>query len=114
MCKLSRRLRPLHQVTLAYIQSQPRIFCDETQMPIQEKGRRRVRNTQFWAHAFDDRPWKGPAHPAVVYIHAPGRGHDQARKQLAGYSGTIQVDGYDAYQVLVRSGPTPERIRLAF
>lgn len=114
MRKLSWWLRPLYQMLLAYIHSQPRIFCDETRMPIQEKGRRRVRNTQFWAHACDDRPWQGPAHPAVVYIHARGRGHDEARQQLAGYSGTIQVDGYDAYKALVRSGPTRERIRLAF
>lgn len=114
MRKLSWWLRPLYQVLLAYSHSLPRIFCDEIRMPIQEKGRRRVRNTQFWAHACDDRPWKGPAHPAVVYIHARGRGHDEARQQLAGYSGTIQVDGYDAYKALVRSGPTRERIRLAF
>lgn len=114
MRKLSWWLRPLYQMLLAYIHSQPRIFCDETRMPIQEKGRRRVKNTQFWAHACDDRPWRGPARPAVVYVHARGRGHAEAREQLGSYTGTIQVDGYDAYQALARSGPTRERINLAF
>ena len=83
-------------------------------MPIQEKGRRCVKNTQFWAHACDDRQRRGPARPAVVYVHARGRGHAEAREQLGSYTGTIQVDGYDAYQAVVRSGPTRERINLAF
>lgn len=114
MARVAWWVRPLYERLLAYIHRQPRIFCDETRMPVLEKGRRRVRITQFWAHACDDRPWLGPAHPAVVYIYARGRGHDEARKQLANYCGTIQVDGYDAYKALVRSGSTKDRITLAF
>jgi transposase len=114
MRKVASLVKPLYQLTLAYIHRQPRIYCDETRMPIQEKGRRRVRITQFWAHACDDRPWSGPAHPAVVYIHARGRGHDEARRQLADYQGTIQADGYDAYKGVTRSGPGVGRIKLAF
>lgn len=83
-------------------------------MPIKEKGRRRVKNTQFWAHPCDDRPWRGPACPAVVYVQARGRGHAEAREQLGSYTGTIQVDGYEAYQAFPRSGPTRESINLAF
>lgn len=114
MRKVAWWLRPLYERLLAYIHSHPRIFCDETRMPVLEKGRRRTRTTQFWAHACDDRPWSGPAYPAVVYIHARGRGHDEARRQLAGYEGMLQVDGYDAYKALVRKGPGKERIVLAF
>lgn len=112
MRKLVWWVRPLYQRLLAYIHSQPKIFCDETRMPVLEKGRRRTRTTQFWAHACDDTAWSGPAYPAVVYIHARGRGHDEARTQLAGYEGVIQVDGYDAYKALVRRNP--DRIMLAF
>lgn len=101
MRKLSWWLRPLYQMLLAYIHSQPRIFCDETRMPIQEKGRRRVRNTQFWAHACDDRPWQGPAHPAVVYIHARGRGHDDGGAEtwaiLASLLQTARLNGLDPF-----------------
>jgi len=114
IAKVAWWLRPLYERLLAYIHRQPRIFCDETRMPVLEKGRRRVRITQFWAHACDDRPWLGPAHPGVAYIHARGRGHDEARAQLADYCGTIQADGYDAYKALVRKGPGKDRIELAF
>ena len=38
-----------------------RQFCDETPMPVLDPGRGRTRICQFWAHATDDRAWKGPA-----------------------------------------------------
>jgi len=66
MRKIAWWVKALYDRLLAYIHSQSRIFCDETRMPVLEKGRRRTRTTQFWAHACDDGPWSGPAHPAVV------------------------------------------------
>lgn len=105
-------LKALYERQLAYIHAQSRIFCDETRMPVLEKGRKRTRITQFWAHACDDGPWSGPAKPAVVYIHARGRGHAEALWQLARYEGVLQVDGYAAYKALARKGA--EGIRLAF
>ncbi|MGI4902300.1 MAG: IS66 family transposase [Janthinobacterium lividum] len=62
-------LESLYQRQLAFIHSQLRIFVDETRMPVLEKGRRRTRIGQFWAHAIDDRPWNGPAPPAVIYVY---------------------------------------------
>ncbi|AXB76653.1 IS66 family transposase [Novosphingobium sp. P6W] len=114
MRKIAWWVKALYDRLLAYIHSQSRIFCDETRMPVLEKGRRRTRTTQFWAHACDDGPWSGPAHPAVVYIHARGRRHAEAFEQLARYQGVIQVDGYGAYKALVRSGPGRGKITLAF
>ena len=104
MRKIAWWLRSLYELQLAYIHAQSRIFCDETRMPVLEKGRKRTRITQFWAHACDDGPWSGPARPAVAYIHARGRGHAEARQQLAGFRGILQVDGYGAYKALVRKG----------
>ncbi len=45
-------------------------------------------------------PWAGAAPPAVAYLYAPGRGAEHALRHLAGFSGVLQVDGYDAYKVL--------------
>ena len=81
-------------------------------MPVLDPGRRRTRICQFWAHAMDDRPWGGPAPPAVAYVFADGRGTDAIAGQLAGFSGILQVDGYAAYKALARGhGGT---IQLAF
>ena len=92
----------------------PRIFCDETPLPVLEKGRRRTRKCQLWAHAVDDRPWQGPAPPAVAYVFATGRDTEAIIAQLGDrFAGVMQVDGYGAYKALARR-TKPGRIRLAF
>src|SRR3954469_4022532 len=45
-----------------------RVFCDETPMPVLDPGRGQTKRGQFWSHAVDDRPWGGPAPPAVAYV----------------------------------------------
>ena len=95
-------LKSLYDLQLRTIQAAPRVFCDETPMPVLDPGRRRTRICQFWAHAMDDRPWGGPAPPAVAYVFADGRGTDAIAGQLAGFSGILQVDGYAAYKALAR------------
>lgn len=107
-------LEGLYALQLKTIHRQPRIFCDETRMPVLERGRRRTRTTQFWAHATDDRPWNGPAPPAVVYVFAKGRGQNEIQQQLADYQGVLQVDGYGAYKALEKSRDALRPIRLAY
>lgn len=109
-------LEGLYALQLKQIHSQPRIFCDETRLPVLEKGRRKTRTAQFWAHATDDRPWGGPAPPAVVYVFAKGRGQQEIMQQLADYRGLLQVDGYSAYKALEKMrGPDGNAvIQLAF
>ena len=65
-------------------------------------------------YAVDDRPWQGPAQPAVVYVFATGRGTDAIAAQLGdGFSGILQVDGYGPYRALVKRTKRGQ-IRLAF
>ena len=95
-------LKSLYELQLRTIQAAPRVFCDETPMPVLDPGRRRPRICQFWAHAMDDRPWGGPSPPAVAYVFANGRGTEEIAGQLSGFSGILQVDGYAAYKALAR------------
>ncbi|WP_353017860.1 transposase [Mesorhizobium sp. M1405] len=67
----------------------PRIFCDETRMPVRREDKKTVHIGQFWAHATDDRPWNGPAPPAVVYVYAEGCAHKEIRGQLAAFQGLV-------------------------
>ena len=53
--------------SLAAILAGSRVFSDETPMPVLDPGRGRTKRGQFWSHAVDDRPWGGPAPPAVAY-----------------------------------------------
>jgi hypothetical protein len=107
-------LTGLYDLLLRTIHGFPRLFCDETPLPVIEKGRRHARKCQLWAHAVDDRPWQGPAPPAVAYVFATGRDTGAIATQLGEhFAGVLQVDGYAAYKALARRGK-PGRIRLAF
>jgi transposase len=107
-------LEGLYELQLRMIHSQPRIFCDETRMPVLTKGRQRARIAQFWSHAMDDSPWNGPAPPGVCYIFANGRGYREIKEQLAHYQGLLQVDGYGAYKALEKARKRSGSIQLAF
>ena len=107
-------LTALYELQLREIHSHPRIFCDETRMPVLEQGRKTVRIHQFWAHAVDDRAWNGPVRPAVIYIFAKSRSGREIRSQLAGYSGVVQVDAYSAYTSLTKAGRNAGPITLAY
>ena len=77
----------VYELQLAAMHEHPRLFCDETPMPVLDPGRGRTRTCQFWAHATDDRSWKGPAPPAVAYVFAGGRGKKEILTQLTGFEG---------------------------
>ena len=104
----------LYDLQLKTMHSFGRLFCDETPMKVLDPGRGRTRICQFWAHATDDRPWKGPAPPAVAYVFASGRGKKEIHGQLAGFAGVLQVDGYAAYSSLAGEAATSGRIKLAY
>ncbi|WP_244485672.1 IS66 family transposase [Bradyrhizobium tropiciagri] len=89
-------LKSLYELQLRMIQAAPRLFCDETSMPMLDPGR------HFLAHAMNDRPWGGPSPPAVAYLFAKGCGTEEIAEQLTGFSGVLQVDAYAAYKALPR------------
>lgn len=115
-------LQGLYDRQLRAIHSHPRIHVDETRMPVIGRGGGsgakgaggKVRIDQFWAHGTDDRPWNGPAPPAVCYVHALARSHAEIAAQLARYQGVLQVDGYRAYKALEDPNRPAGQIRLAF
>jgi hypothetical protein len=104
----------LYDLQLKTMHRFERLFCDETPMPVLDPGRGRTKICQFWAHAVDDRPWKGPAPPAVAYVFAGGRGKKEIVSQLAGFEGVLQVDGYAAYASLAGDAKMSGKIRLAY
>jgi hypothetical protein len=109
-------LELLYDALTTFIRSQPRVFCDETPLPRLDPGRKRTKVCQLWAQAVDDRPWNGPAPPAVAYTFAESRSAREAEGQLSSFAGVLQVDGYRAYKTLVkrRGNSNVAPMRLAF
>ncbi|MCW2276588.1 transposase, partial [Rhodoblastus acidophilus] len=110
----ARMLKSLYERQLAAMHLHAHLFCDETRMPVLDPGKGRAKTCQLWAHATDDRPWRGPAPPAVAYVFADGRGKKEIAAQLATFSGTLQVDGYSAYKALLKDERAAGAIQLAF
>jgi transposase len=107
-------LKGLYDLQLKTMHAHKRLFCDETPLPVLKPGHGRVKKSQFWAHAVDDRPWGGPAPPAVAYLFAGSRKKTEIAAQLSDFSGVLQVDGYEAYKSLTRDESFKGRVTLAF
>jgi len=103
-------LRPLHARLLEKLCASPKLFADETTAPVLDPGRGRTKTGQLWAYARDDRPWGGPAPPAVVYVYAPDRKGERPAAHLDRFRGILQVDGYAGYNALAERG----HVQLAF
>ena len=103
-------LRPVHERLIAKLKASPKLFADETTAPVLDPGRGRTKTGQLWAYARDDRPWSGPDPPGVAYVYAPDRTAHRPATHLAGFKGVLQVDGYEAYEMLARRG----EVQLAF
>jgi transposase len=103
-------LRPLHARLLNELRASPKLFADETTAPVLDPGRGRTKTGQLWAYARDDRPWGGPAPPAVAYVYAPDRKGERPVAHLRGFRGVLQVDGYAGYRALAENG----QVQLAF
>jgi transposase len=107
-------VKGLYDLQLTAMHGYSRLFCDETPVRVLDPGRGRTKTCQFWAHAMDDRSWKGPAPPAVAYVFAGGRGKKEIATQLSGFEGVLHVDGYAAYTALAGDKKRSKQIRLAF
>ncbi|WP_408094388.1 IS66 family transposase [Rhodoplanes sp. SY1] len=114
MGRLAWWLKPLHEELLATVLSYPKLFADETPLPVLDPGRGRTRTCRFWAVATDDRPWAGPAPPAVVYVFAEDRRGIRATELFAGFHGVLQVDGYAGYNSLADPARAGGPVTLAF
>jgi hypothetical protein len=60
----------------------------------------------------DNRPWRGPGHPAAAYLFSEDRRADHPVRHLKGFRGLLQVDGYAGFGRLV--GADADAPRLAF
>jgi hypothetical protein len=89
-------LRPLHQRLLDKLKQRPKLFADETTLPVLDPGRGRTKTGQLWAYAADDRPWGGSDPPGVTYVYASDRKAERPITHLNGFKGVLQVDGYAA------------------
>jgi transposase len=59
-------LRPLVDAIAAHVMAADKLHADDTPVPVLDPGRGRTRTGRLWVYLRDDRPWAGPAPPAVA------------------------------------------------
>jgi transposase len=106
-------LAPLHELMMTTVLASPKIFADDTTLPVLDPGRGKTKTGRLWCYAVDNRPWQGPGHPAAVYIYSDDRKGVHPAEHLKGYGGLLQVDGYAGFAGLV-TDPAGEAPQLAF
>src|SRR4051794_18731949 len=98
-------LEPLWRLLQRHVMASTRIFADDTTLPVLDPGRGRTRTGRLWGYAVDDRPWGGATPPAVVYLYAEDRKGEHPAAHLAGFRGTLQVDGYGGFKRPIENRP---------
>lgn len=93
-------LKPLWELLLTRVLSSPKLFCDDTRLPVLAPGKGRTRIGYLWGIARDDSPWQGDLPPAVAYVYTEDRVWNRAREVLADYTGVLQVDGWGGFKRL--------------
>jgi len=106
-------LKGLYLAQIAAMHAHPRLFCDETPVRVLDPGRGRTKICQFWAHATDDRSWKGPRRQRSP-ISSRAAGQEGDRRTIGWLRGVLQVDGYAAYTALAGDKTHAGKIQLAF
>ena len=93
-------LTPLCRLLVNTVLSSPKVFADDTTLPVLDPGRGKTKTGRLWCYAVDDRPWAGPGHPVAVYTYTEDRRNQRPAEHLAGFRGVLQVDGYDGFKRL--------------
>ena len=91
---------PLYELMLSTVLASPKVFADDTTLPVLDPGWGRTKTGRLWCYAVDDRPRKGPGHPMAAYVYSDDRKNARPAGHLAGFRGVLQVDGYDGFKAL--------------
>ena len=103
-------LEPLAAAITRHVRAGIALHADDTPVPVLDPGRGRTKTGRLWVLVRDERPWGGPAPPAVSYLYSPDRKGEHARALLAGCRGFLHADGYAGFNGLYEpdaSGTAP-------
>ena len=98
-------LRPLHLLIEAHVLAAERLHGDDTTVPVLAKTKTDV--GRLWTYVRDDRPFAGPAPPAVLFHYSRDRRGEHPVGHLQGWRGILQADAYGGYNALFRADRTP-------
>jgi transposase len=93
-------LEPLAAAITRHVRAGAALHADDTPVPVLDPGRGKTKTGRLWVLVRDERPWAGPAPPAVGYLYSPDRKSEHARALLEGCHGFLHADGYAGFNGL--------------
>jgi transposase len=103
-------LEPLAAAITRHARGGVALHADDTPVPVLDPGRGKTKTGRLWVLVRDERPWAGPAPPAVSYLYSPDRKGAHARTLLQCCRGFLHADGYAGFNGLYEpdaSGTAP-------
>ncbi|HEY1926832.1 MAG TPA: IS66 family transposase [Caulobacteraceae bacterium] len=98
-------LRPLFDLIEIYVMAAQRLHADDTHIEVLAKGK--CDKARLWTYVRDDRPFGGPAPPAVLYYYSRDRTGQHPQRHLQRWSGILQADAYTGFGQLYDAGRSP-------
>ena len=98
-------LEPLAAAITRHVRAGVALHADDTPVPVLDPGRGKTKTGRLWVLVRDERPWAGPAPPAVTYLYSPDRKGEHARALLEGCQGFLHADGYAGFNGLYEADP---------
>jgi len=98
-------LEPLAAAITRHVRAGVALHADDTPVPVLDPGRGKTKTGRLWVLVRDERPWAGPAPPAVSYLYSPNRKGEHARTLLEGCQGFLHADGYAGFNGLYEADP---------
>jgi transposase len=105
-------LEPLAAAITRHVRAGTALHADDTPVPVLDPGRGRTKTGRLWVLVRDERPWGGPAPPAVSYLYSPDRKGEHAGTLLEGCQGFLHADGYAGFDHLYAPAATTGEARL--
>ena len=95
-------LAPLHELMLSTVLASPKVFADDTTLPVLDPGRGRTKTGRLWCYAVDNRPLeRARSSGRRLCLSAKIARASIRRTHLKGFRGLLQVDGYAGFGRLV-------------
>jgi transposase len=95
-------VKPIFLMIEAHVLAGERLHGDDTTIPRLAKYKTDV--ARIWDYVRDDRPFAGPAPPAVLCYYSQDRKGVHPQAHLANWTGILQVDRYAGFNDMFKAG----------
>lgn len=101
-------LQPLIDALRAHIFAADVVHADDTPIPVLAPGNGKTKTGRLWTYVRDERPAAGGAAPGVWFAYTPDRKGIHPQRQMEGFRGVFQADGYAGFSKLYENGEVLE------